>query len=121
MKQAHATQTTRNNPNRRLRARALLALVLFALAGFTASCHQVIIKLEPGLQMSSVPPTVKPDNPDTSYSSVALGIIEYSKPVQAKCDKGVKFVKIERSIIDCILHFFIGGFYTTRSVMVFCK
>lgn len=99
------------------------ALIALVLAG-AVSCHTTIIETNPqspeGPENQVAEDGKAPDYEET-YISLGLGIYEYSEPDYVPCPGGVKSVKMERNVLDTVIHFFVGGIYTTRHVQVVCN
>ena len=58
-----------------------------------------------------------------SFSSVGFGIHPLTAPVRPMCNQGqvLKKINFEMNKIDSVIHFLIGGIYTSRHVNVYCK
>jgi hypothetical protein len=58
-----------------------------------------------------------------NFASVGLGIYPISRPVHPVCSQGqiLDYVAFEMDLLDSVLHFVIGGIYTSRKVRVYCK
>lgn len=101
-----------------------LATVLFALSVTlsTASCHSVVIVIgeeKAPISISDAPP--EPMRKERQ-GSMAMGIIGLAKePEPVVCRQQKPEVRIVTNFTDNAIHFFIGPFYTTRTVEIYCR
>lgn len=97
---------------------------LFALTVIlsTASCHSVVIVIgeeKPPVSISDAPP--EPMRKERQ-ASTAMGIIGLAKePEPIVCRQQKPEVRIVTNFTDNAIHFFIGPFYTTRTVEIYCR
>lgn len=93
--------------------------VIFSIAllglGFLVNCQTTVIQINPSSEQTAQP-TGK-----VRYGSAVLGNIDITKNYESPCGQNVNKVVIRRDLIDSIIHFAIGGIYTTRSVEVYCS
>lgn len=78
-------------------------------------CQTTVIKINP----SSEP--IKEATGKVRYGSAVFGNIDITKNYESPCGQNVNQVVIRRDFLDSLIHFAIGGIYTTRSVEVFCN
>jgi hypothetical protein len=91
-------------------------ITLFAiLITLLTNCQTVVIQINPGVEIKNAAPNQK-----KRYGTVGFGYIDITKDNDSACGQNVRKIVIERDWLDCIVHFFIGGLYTTRSVDVYC-
>ena len=57
----------------------------------------------------------------TAYGSMLVGIFEVSDPPEIPCPGQVRKIVITRNAWDFLLHFFLGGIYTTRRIRIYCE
>ncbi len=78
-------------------------------------CQTTIIQINPSSE-----PMIQPTG-KVRYGSAAFGYIDISKNYESPCGQNVNQVVIRRDWLDSVIHFAIGGIYTTRSVEVYCS
>lgn len=54
------------------------------------------------------------------YGSVVFGYFEVTNPVATPCNYETKSIVMQKEFLDGVIHFFIGGIYTTRMVYIYC-
>jgi hypothetical protein len=99
------------------------------LTALCCACHSLQVELEPAASAPAAGAAFQPGEPTAqaadvrhySHASVALGYFEPVAAPVADCDGSPRSVRIERGIGDSILHFLIGGVYSTRSIAVVCR
>ncbi len=101
-----------------------LTIVVFSLTVIlsTASCHSVVIVI--GEEKSPVSISDAPPEPmrKERQGSTAMGIIGLAKePEPIVCRQQKPEVRIVTNFTDNAIHFFIGPFYTTRTVEIYCR
>lgn len=96
--------------------RALLFTFFFVLMSIVLSnCQTTVIQINPSSE-----PMIQPSG-KVRYGSAAFGYIDVTKNYESPCGQNVNQVVIRRDWLDSLIHFAIGGIYTTRSVDVYCS
>jgi len=88
----------------------------------TISCHSVVIVI--GEEKSPVSISDAPPEPmrRERQGSTAMGIIGLTRePEPIVCRQQKPEVRIVTDFTDNVIHFFIGPFYTTRTVEIYCR
>jgi len=99
-------------------------LLVTSLLSASSSCYKTIIKIAPsGSSGNFEKLEILASNVSQSqrYGNVGLGIYEISTPQEISCEKEVSEIRIQQDIIDAIMVFFIGSFYSTVNVGVACS
>lgn len=92
-----------------------LFILFFILGIFIFSnCQTTVIQISPSSE-----PLGKPTS-KVRYGSAAFGYIDVTKNYESPCGQNVNQIVIQRDWVDSLIHFAIGGIYTTRSVDVYC-
>ena len=99
------------------RIRSIRTLLLGAL--LTGCTTTTIINFETGLKIDQLPSDAEPVA-NQRYISLVAGVVEISKPEEVQCAKKPRFVKMQRDILDNVIHFLVGGIITTRKVTAYC-
>lgn len=89
--------------------------IFYLLSLFLINCHVLVVDME---NKRYYPQT----NHEVSqkYGTMIWGKFEVSKPREVSCNNGIRSIVIQRSVIDFIIHYFIGGIYSTRSIEADC-
>ncbi|TGK01206.1 hypothetical protein EHQ53_09200 [Leptospira langatensis] len=98
--------------------RILLPLLL--ILGMSA-CHSttVVHKLN-GTPYSLTSESPAPDQ-KFKQGSMVFGIYPVSHTPDVVCPNSIPEVKLVTKFTDLLIHFFIGPFYTTKTVEIYCK
>jgi hypothetical protein len=90
--------------------------VLSAACCLLTACHQLTIH---GAGQPEAARTVAEHS--ANQGSVVAGLITVSDPARADCADGLERVTIRRGPLDTVVHIFVGGIYTSRTVEVRCR
>lgn len=98
----------------------VVALALF----FLSSCYTTNIRLQKQpISQNSEQNEKKVPEQSVNFISLGFGIYAKTAPVRPVCNQGqvLDHATFEMTVLDSIIHFTVGGIYSTRHVRVYCK
>lgn len=94
----------------------LIHTILSGILLLAIACQTTIIRVEGQMEVDE---SRTPDAQE-QYESVVLGIVELSEPMEAHCQTATDKVVMRMDPMDSLIHFFLGGVYSTRTISVYC-
>lgn len=98
--------------------RTILLILIFS---FGFGCHSTTVVYkgsDPPYSLSKESPS--PDK-RTRQGSAVMGIYMTSSAEEAVCPNSFPEVRMSTKFLDLFIHFFIGPFYTTKTVEIYCR
>ncbi len=103
------------------RSLLLLLILTFFTGALGSGCHSTLIVTD-ATQQSDVSALLdRTPETEKSQASLGMGIYFLSDPLAVNCKEAKPDVHIEEDLLDNLIHFFVGPFYTTRTVEVICR
>ncbi|TGL49149.1 hypothetical protein EHQ61_11820 [Leptospira wolffii] len=96
-------------------------LVLILLLGCLLGCHSTTVVYKSGDTPYSLSKEAPGADKRTRQGSIVMGIYMASNAEEAVCPNSFPEVKMFTGLLDLVIHFFIGPFYTTKTVEVYCR
>ncbi|EMJ93206.1 LIC_10461 domain-containing protein [Leptospira alstonii] len=101
--------------------RKLRYAILLSIACFLFTCYRTTLQVMPGNKLepvSSVPELEQ----EFKQGNWILGLFPaFEPPLLNLCTNGKPQLKIQRGILDHLIHWTIGGLYTVRTVQIYCS